>query len=247
LKRTACSGFTLLEILIATAVLTLLFSMTFSVFSGVLQAWRRGTEAAADLHHGDYVMEQLCAALRSAAYVEEDGARYGFRLENRDEADRLSWVTLSPAFAGPDAPWRHGMHRIEVSVGGEADENGFYVRLYSHFAESERVAAVEFDRISDRISGLNCRVYDAEQEVWLEEWEDTNSVPALLEVVLITEPHQDSEDEAPLRLRRLVEIPVVERIENPVDFSDPPANTEAAASPPRHERAAEAVPGRRVK
>ncbi|MFH0878288.1 MAG: prepilin-type N-terminal cleavage/methylation domain-containing protein, partial [Lentisphaerota bacterium] len=57
-------GFTLLEVLVALVVMTAIFTIIYSTFSGTVRAWTRGTELLDDLHHGDFVMEQLTSALR---------------------------------------------------------------------------------------------------------------------------------------------------------------------------------------
>jgi len=227
-RRRNQGGFTLLEVLIAAALLALVFSMTFSLFSGVMEAWRRGTELAGELQHGDYVMEQLSAALRSAAWSEEEAPRFGFRLENRGDHDEISWVTASPAFAGPHSPWRHGQHRIYVTVPENTETPGFAVKRVSPFADAETVEAQDYEIISPRITGLDCRVYAPEQQQWLEDWEPTNSIPALLEITLTLARPEAEEAAEPLLLQRLIEIPVAERIAAPINFSADATAAESA-------------------
>ncbi|MBN2302436.1 MAG: type II secretion system protein, partial [Lentisphaerae bacterium] len=77
-------GFTLLEILLAVSLLAIVSTLTYLSFSTITTAWKRGLAMTDELHHGDFVMEQLVMGLRSAYYPEarNPSANYGFWLEN---------------------------------------------------------------------------------------------------------------------------------------------------------------------
>jgi hypothetical protein len=59
--------------------------------------------------------------------------------------------------------------------------------------------------ISSRVKGLDCKVWDNEQEDWDDEWENTNTVPPLIQLTLYLEPAERSEE---VVVTRLVEIPI---------------------------------------
>ncbi|AKJ63998.1 PulJ/GspJ family protein [Kiritimatiella glycovorans] len=215
-------GFTLLEVLLAVAVMLIAFMMAFSTFSAVLTAQRKGREHLEALHHGDFVAERLVTALRSAAWFRDQSEAYGFHLDNRGGAlpyDEISWVTTSDAFTGPDSPWSVGTHRLYVTVADDvAGEAGLAVKMCSPFADEDARRELEYESVSAVVRGLNCRIYDVETETWLEEWEDTNRIPALVELTVYAEgPEEDSE---PVSYRRLVRIPVAGFDENKVHFDE---------------------------
>ena len=71
--RASRSGITLVELLLAITLMAIIASVTYFSFEAGTRAWRTGTEVANNLHHADYVLEQLVMGLRSAYYP--DAAR----------------------------------------------------------------------------------------------------------------------------------------------------------------------------
>lgn len=201
------AGFTLIEVLVAVAILATAFTIIWTTFSVSLDGWRRGQLALDRLHHGDFVMEQVVSALRSAAYFPTRPGKYGFWLEDHGEQDEVSWVTSGSAFMKPEDPLARGLHRLWIGIA--ANDNGddsFAVRAYAHFAEDVEPKDVDPWFISSRVKGLDCKVWNNEQEDWDDEWENTNTVPPLVQLTLFLEPAE--RDGAPIRVSRLVEIPV---------------------------------------
>ena len=52
-------GFTLIELLLAVSLLAIVSTLTYMTFSTVTSAWKRGLALADDIHHGDFMMEQM--------------------------------------------------------------------------------------------------------------------------------------------------------------------------------------------
>ena len=206
-------GFTLLEVMVAVAIMALAFAIAWSTFSAAAGGWRRGTDLLDQLHQGDYVMEQFVTALRSAAFFQSGAAgRYGFRLETsgggEDSRDTISWVTSGMAFLPPDSHLANGLHRLEVGMGRNEDgKTAVAVRAWPHLADEED-DDVKGDPwfVSTEIKGFRCRTYNAEDERWENEWEDTNAVPRLVEITLYLQPVKDYAEAQ--KLQRLVEIPI---------------------------------------
>ena len=200
-------GFTMLELLVALTVLVLAFSIIWSTFSGTVKAWRRGSQLIDELHHGDFVMEQLVAALRSAAFFPSKPEKFGFWLDDNGDRDEISWVTSGSTFMPPGSPLAQGLHRLMVTI--DSDKNGddsFTVRAFPHLKEEMDEGDVDAWHISSRIKGLSVRTWNAEDEVWEDEWEDTNTIPGLVEVTLLMEPIEKYDE--PVKMMRLVEIPM---------------------------------------
>ena len=77
-------AFTLLEILVAVAILGIVATTVAFVMGVGVEAWRAGAEMAEESHDGEGVMEQVVMALRSA-YYPANGAPdwdFGFQLED---------------------------------------------------------------------------------------------------------------------------------------------------------------------
>lgn len=127
------SGFTMIELLLAVSLMTVIVVVGFMSFTTVNRIWRLGTEAADSIHHADFVMEQLSMALRSAYYPDaaKPSPAYGMLLVNdgdEEEArDSLTWVKLGGALVGKDWKDAEAPHKITVTaIGeGESEEPGF--------------------------------------------------------------------------------------------------------------------------
>lgn len=211
-RERRAAGFSLLEILVALAILTVAFAIIWTSFSATISAWRRGSDMMDRLHRGDFVMEQLVAGLRSAAMFSNRPDKYGFHLKDAgggaDSHDELGWVTASTAFLPAESPLANTLHRIVVTVGDDPEgRSALSIKAFPHLADLDS-DSVEIEEwfVSTEIQGLSCRVWNAEEEDWDEEWEDTNSIPRLVQLTLYMTPLEDERD--PVVLRRLVEIPV---------------------------------------
>ena len=213
-------GFTLVEILLALTIMAVVCAVTYMTFSVTSTAWKKGMAMSDDLHHGDFAIEQLVMALRSAYYPQAGGGNgmYGFQMKNNgdgeDSSDVISWVKLGSSLVGSDCPFSESPHRVQFWVG--TDNNGescAAVRAWQLQGQAE-----DFDPekippqfISKEITGFNCRVSyrKVNDEVeWLDEWEDalTNKLPTMVEVTLYMKPLSDGEKS--VEIKRVVTIPV---------------------------------------
>lgn len=204
-------GFTLLELLLALSIFALSFGIVGAAFYTTTRAWSRGAQALDGLHAGDFVMDQLVCALRSAAWFRTTGNHYGFRLEDGAgtyPSDRISWVASGTALVPADSPYRRGLHRLDLSVEEPVSgDTALGVRVTPPFIEEDEL---EFEPdvwiVGSGVRGLDCRIWDGEVEDWVDEWIHTNRLPTRIEVALYFDPPDPGED--PIVIRRLVDIPV---------------------------------------
>ncbi len=214
------SGFTFLELLVALGILVAAFAIIFTIFTSTLRAWHRGTEMLTELHHGDFVMEQLVQSLRSAAFFDSVPEFYEFRHEKRHAgghpADVISWVTSSSAFMPLDSPYANGLHRIVVTI--DRTDRGRYgvaIRALPHLSEDDHMDADPWF-VSTRVKGLECEVWDDEIGRWQSRWDESNAVPSLVKITLEMESAEDYGP--PLRMQRAVEIPIAPAVTSRVEF-----------------------------
>jgi prepilin-type N-terminal cleavage/methylation domain-containing protein len=218
------AGFTLVELLVAVAILLLVSTATYAVFAAATRAWQRGLALSEDLHHGDFVIEQLVMGLRSAVWR---GRGDGFWLRNEGSgpyaADAISWVKAGPALIGEESEAAKSLHRIEFTVrkNPDAEKPGAAITAWG----DDYLQPEEFDPsrltpvfLSSRIVGFDCRAatnnFERETIDWQDTWEDetgpgmnlTNRLPFYVELTLYLEPLE--EGEAPVAVKRCVEVPV---------------------------------------
>ena len=224
------AGFTLLELIMAIMILSVMMILSFFCFDAVVQSWNAGIEMSDSMGQADHVMEQLVSGLRSA-YYPDTGAQlddYGFQFTDGGEGpgalDGISWVKIGRALVGEECGFADSPHRINVYVddGAKSDSKGLAVSAWrvdlqlDEFDPEEDVTPVS---LSPRVIGLNCRMLDKDQPMkdeepnWQDEWKFSNSIPKAVEVTLYMEPPQDKDE--PLEVKRIVEIPMFDLSQNP--------------------------------
>lgn len=216
-------GFTLLEVLLAVTILSVVATVTFMTFSAATTAWQRGTALVDRIHHGDFVIHQLMMALRSAYYPEGQGdlPAYGFQhADNGDgpEAeDEISWVKLGGALVGRDQAYAESPHRVRFFLAD--NENGrrsaavvsWRIEGQPEDFDPDTLAPVY---LSSRVVGFNCRAawtLDKDGEIdWEDEWTHTNRIPSAVEVTLYIEPVTPGQP--PVELKRIVGLRTAELV-----------------------------------
>lgn len=224
-------GFTLLELMMAIMILSIMMMLSFFCFDAVVQSWQAGVEMSDSMGQADYVMDQLASGLRSAYYPDVGSQLYdyGFQFvdngDGADAADFISWVKIGRALVGEDCGFAESPHRINVSVGmngkngqpGGLDVRAWRVDLQLDDFDPETQA--EKISLAPRVIGLNCRVLDKDQPEkndepnWQDEWSCSNCIPKAVEITLYMEPPKDNDE--PLKVERIIEIPMFDLSQNP--------------------------------
>jgi hypothetical protein len=196
--------------LFALTILAVASGIIWMTFSATINAWRRGNEVLEEMHHGDFVMDQLVNSLRSTAFFPTAPDKYGFWLKTQKRtypADQISWVKSGSALMPPDEPLGAGLHRIMVSIeNAPGGDPAIAIRAFPYMKDEIEKNDVDPWFVSSRIKGLQCRVWNEEEEDWEDRWEDTNAVPSVVEITLYMDPIEKYGP--PVEIKRLVEIPV---------------------------------------
>jgi prepilin-type N-terminal cleavage/methylation domain-containing protein len=218
-RISSLKGFTMLELMVAMTIVVAASTMVLLTFHGVTRSWRSGTKLVEDLDHGDFVMDQLVLALRSA-YFPDTGGRvigYGFLLEDSGSGesarDSISWVKMGTALTTTNSPTTAGPHRVEFMIANTDDgKPAAAVRYWRPYALPEDFDHMNIDPIllSSRVTGFDCRVATnmvMNKWEWEDTWEDeaTNKLPRAVELNLYMEPIE--EGDRAIELTRVVEIP----------------------------------------
>jgi prepilin-type N-terminal cleavage/methylation domain-containing protein len=223
-------GFTLLELVMAIMILSVMMLLSFFCFDAVVQSWQAGIEMSDTMGQADHVMEQLASGLRSA-YYPDTGAQleeYGFQFNDGGEGpearDSISWVKIGRALVGEDCGFAESPHRTDVWVedGGRNELSGLMLRAWRvdlQLDEFEPADDAPSMGISPRVIGLNCRMLDKDQPMkddepnWQDEWDFSNSIPKAVEITLYMQPAKEKDE--PVEIKRIVEIPLFDLSQNP--------------------------------
>ena len=199
----------------ALSIMIAAVSLVLMSFSQVVKATQKGEAMLDTLHHGEYTMEQLVSALRSAVFFNTEPDKYEFVLEDggsdNEPADIASWVTSSSAFMPPGSELNDSLHRIYLSI--EDDDEGrpaLAVSAHPHRIDpdDEEAEDVDFWIVSRKVRGFNCRVYNAREETWEDDYDVKRSLPLFVEISLMVDPGDGTS--APSMLHRLVQLPMAQ-------------------------------------
>lgn len=247
IKQVIKSGFTLIEMMMAIMILSIMMLISFFCFNAVVRAWNAGIEVSDAMGQADYVMEQLVSGLRSAYYPDAGVSlyEYGFQLyddgEDQDARDSINWVKLGSALVGEDCGFAESPHRIGIFVGGEDDERGLRAvawRVDLQLDDFDPAEDVRSIGLSPRVIAFNCRALDKDQPEkddepnWQDEWAASNSIPKAVELTLYLEPPENSEEDDPIEVKRIVEIPLWDISQNPRSKGDGKKTTTGGSTGP---------------
>ena len=237
-QNKARAAFTLLEVILAVTILSVVMVVAFYSFNAAVRSWIAGNDYINGITHADYVLEQVAMALRSAYYPDTGRVEgtYGMTLIDDGDGptarDRLTWVKIGSALVGSDASYADTPHRVEIAVldegEGQADFSGggFAFRAWRVALQPEDFDSEElpYHVVSPRVCGMNFRMLDPNKEEddltselnWLDAWDtadQTNRLPRAVEVTLYL--RGDDADDEPVPVRRVVTVPLAELTWNP--------------------------------
>src|SRR5271170_5930137 len=96
------AGFTLVEVLLAVTILSLVIVGVYGIWSASLKAWRRGGDATEVFQRQRVVMEMLAQLAQSTVYFAASPDLYAIiGAKNPGLGDSVSFVTASDTFLPP--------------------------------------------------------------------------------------------------------------------------------------------------
>ncbi len=208
------AGFTLVEVVLAVMILSLIIMAVYGIWSAALRGWNRGGEASAVFQRQRIVMEALTELAESAVYFGAAPDLYaitGTRTPNL--GDSVSFVTASDAFLPPSEANDQGMRRVTISL--ERDE---YQRTYLAIVNQPALVADDKSKAGDLqthvismdVSAFYVRYMDPRNGSWEEKWEEPNLIPSAMEFTVVF--GQPGDTIPPVTVTRAVDLPVADFI-----------------------------------
>lgn len=203
-------AFTLVELLVALAILAAAMAIAWGALSVSLTAWRRGDDLLGGLRRGENAADELAMALRSAFFRPATDGLYGFELETNagdPPSDTIRWTSLSGATAAAEGGEAGVPRRLTFMI--ERDDNDrprAVLRgapIFARWENDDQPPPVL--RAWPDIVGFACRVWNPTNETWDAEWANTNAIPASVEIALYAVAGEDAE---PVVLRRRIALPL---------------------------------------
>lgn len=178
-------GFTLIEVLLAMAILTVIIGAIYSTWTGVVKASRVGQDAAAAAQRERMAVRVVEEALTGAQLFVANPTFYSFEL------DQGGKVALSLVSSLPRAFPRGGkfgealMRRVMFSVEAGPDYQKQLVMrqcpILMEMDEDERLHPVV---LAENVRDFSVAAWDPAANDWADTWVYTNQLPKMVRVIL---------------------------------------------------------------
>jgi type II secretion system protein J len=187
-KQTCWSAFTLVEILVAMAIFSLVLVAIYSTWMAIMRASKSGLEAAAAVQRERIAMRALEESLMSARMFVANSRHYSFVADTQEEFAALSFVARLP-----DSFPRSGrfgglvMRRVTFSVeAGTDSQNQLVLRQEPLLMEPDMDEEEHPLVLARNVSLFKLEFFDATPRIndWVEDWKQTNQLPKLVRISL---------------------------------------------------------------
>lgn len=197
--RQTRAGFTIIEVLLAIGIFSMIIVAIYSVWTGILKAQQACRSAADNAQRARVAMRALEDALTTAQMFtanmppQSPQAYYNFLADTSGDYGSLSFVAHLPeTFPGVGRYGDHLVRRVTFTI--EPDKGGgldLVVRqapvMYAINPEYEPyslVLAKDVQLFSFEFWGQKDPIRNPTQWEWVDEWKSTNSLPSLVRVAL---------------------------------------------------------------
>lgn len=204
------AGFALIEILVALAIFGLVVTAIYSGWIAILKASKTGLEAAAQAQRERIAIHTIEEALTASRSFAADQEHYGFVAENGSEAV-LSFVARLPkSFPRGGKFGDLDVRRVTFSVESGQDSRRQLVLRQSpilmEFDEDEKEHPLV---LAKNVKELLLEFWDSRANRWMEEWNETNSLPKMVKATLrLSSPNQSyASSQAQEEIIRIVALP----------------------------------------
>jgi len=185
LRSNAREGFTLVEILVSLAILSLVVAAIYSSWTAILRASKVGLEAAASAQRSRVTMRKLEDSLTCAQMFTLNAPYYSFVALNGSEAT-LSFVARLPqSFPRSGRFGDFDVRRLTYTVEqGKDGRNALVLRqqpILMELDEDEKNFPVV---LAQDVKEFSMEFYDPRLRDWVNEWRQTNQLPKLIKFTI---------------------------------------------------------------
>lgn len=183
--RLRSAAFTLVEIMVAIAILAMVVAAIYSTWTAILRSSKVGLEAAAAAQRERVALRIMQDALASARLFSANWRWYYFAAQNGDEA-ALSFVSHLPQwFPRAGKFGDYAVRRVAFSVEeGPDSQKQLVLRqapLLLDFDQDEQEHPLVLVR---NVKKLEFEFWDERRNDWLDDWQNTNTIPKLVRITL---------------------------------------------------------------
>jgi general secretion pathway protein J len=186
-KRKAASGFTLIEMLVATVLLAAALTLAFATLRAASNAATRGETQAARNERmravEGFLRRRIASALPIAYDVDE---RSGIPARFLGEPDRIRFVADLPAYLGRGGPHVHDVDVVE-------DRGGLRLQVQFAVVVANKVVEERDPRPPELLAGglrevkFSYRALDQQNRLgeWQDRWEQVDRMPLQVRIEIV--------------------------------------------------------------
>ena len=177
-------GFTLLEVMLAVVLLSLVITAVYATWSAALRGWKRSSGMTETFQRERVVLNSLAELMQSVVFYRTDAGLYDLRgVANELTNASISFVTASDVLLPATETLAGGMRRVTLTM--ERDENQHsYLAIRNQAAlVLETTSADEMPPhiLSADVSGFAIRYRHPQSGEWVDKWEEKSLVPSTVE------------------------------------------------------------------
>jgi type II secretion system protein J len=179
-------AFTLVEIMVSIAIFALIMAAVYSTWIIILKSTQVGQEAAAQVQRQRIAIRTIEDSLTCIQSFQASMQYYSFIIQNGDQPE-LSFTARLPNHFPRNGRFDSNLRRLTFTVEPDADANSgndLVLRqnpiLMDMDPDEQATPLVLARSVKDFV--VEC--WDTNALDWVQEWDDTNSIPALVRVTL---------------------------------------------------------------
>jgi type II secretion system protein J len=183
-KKSPCRAFTLIEIMMAIAIFSLLVAAVYSTWVVILKSSQVGQEAAAQAQRERIAVRTIEDSLTCIQSFQASIQYYAFNLTNGDQPI-LSFVARVPDVFPRNGRFDSNLRRLTFSVEPVSDsEKDLVLRQNEILKDLDAAEQATPLLLARNVKDFIVECWDTNALDWATGWDSTNSIPPLVRVTL---------------------------------------------------------------
>jgi type II secretion system protein J len=201
-------GFTLVEIMVALVVFSIIIAAIYSTWILVLRSAKVGQEAAAQVQRRRIAVRTIEDSLYCIQSFQASMQYYSFIVQNGDQPV-LSFTSRLPDIFPRNGRFDSNLRRLTFTVEpGANNEKNLVLRQNPILKDMDPEEQANPLMLASNVTDFVVECWDTNAMDWVEEWDDTNSIPTMVRVTLTLGGNLSAGNGAPkLAITREIAVP----------------------------------------
>jgi prepilin-type N-terminal cleavage/methylation domain-containing protein len=189
MKQRKQQAFTLVETLMAVAIVGLIMASVYGTFHSVVDVTETAAEAAEQVQRERIAIKTLEDAFSGIVYYEQNPDKYAFIVDGESsQYPTVSFATrVPPDFLGAKEFGSQRLRRVEFAVEDDFETGATLVMYQSPINLATDALEVSEPRkwvLGSDLFTYVLQFYSTVNNSWVDQWDETNSIPARIKVEL---------------------------------------------------------------